>query len=53
MDKVADQVKEKFYESLQKENNAAITEHMADEISAQIDDCLVRMAKVVEVPLAG
>ena len=53
MDKVAEQVKEKFYESLHKENNAAITERMAEEISAQIDDCLVRMAKVVEIPLVG
>ena len=49
--RVKDEVKRNFYESLKTEKNEAISGRMAEEISAQIDDCLIRMAKVVEIPL--
>ena len=44
-------VKETFYESLNKEKNDEITARMVDEISAQIEHTLVKMAEVVEIPL--
>ena len=51
IDKMADKVKEDFYKSLQKEKNEEITAKLTDDISRQIDECLIRMAEVVEIPL--
>ena len=51
MDKIVSQVKENFYQSLEKEKDGDITRHLVGEISSQIDDCLIRMAKIVEIPL--
>jgi len=48
---VSGDVKAAFYESLEKDKNEAIEERMTEEISRQIDDCLVKMAEVVELPL--
>ena len=51
MEKLTDQVKEDFYKSLGTEKNEEIQERLAGDISSQIDECLIRMAKVVEIPL--
>ena len=40
-----------FYENLEKEKNEQISGRMVADISGQIEDCLIKMAKVVEIPL--
>lgn len=44
-------IKETFYESLNKEKNDEISERMVSEISSQIETTLAKMAEVVEIPL--
>ena len=44
-------VKESFYEVLTEEKSEEITTRMAEEISGQIELCLLKMAEVVEIPL--
>ena len=51
MDSICSDVKESFYESLDKEKNEEITERMVEDISGQIEHTLVKMAEVVEIPL--
>ena len=51
MDSICADVKENFYESLEKEKNDEITKRMVDDISGQIEQTLVKMAEVVEIPL--
>lgn len=51
MDSIASEVKSNFYETLEKEKNEEITERMVNEISSQIEQCLIKMAEVVEIPL--
>lgn len=51
MEKISDEVKESFYKSLEKEKNDEITARLVTEISEQIEQCLTRMAEVVEIPL--
>ena len=51
MDSIADDVKASFYESLEKEKNDQISTRMTEEISGQIEQTLVKMAEVVEIPL--
>ncbi len=53
MDKITEEVKENIYASLEEEKDDEITRHLVDEISSQIDECLIRMAKIVEIPLGG
>ncbi len=48
---VSEEVKANFYASLEKEKNEEITNRLVDEISAQIEECLKKMAQVVEIPL--
>ena len=48
---ITDDVRASFYESLEKEKNTAISERLVNEISQQIEECLTKMAKVVEIPL--
>ncbi len=50
MDSISRDVKESFYESLEKEKNDEITKRMVEEISGQIEHTLVKMAEVVEIP---
>ena len=50
-DALAATVKQSFYESLEKEKSEEITSRMVEEISAQIERCLTRMAEIVEIPL--
>ena len=49
--RISSEVKANFYASLEKEKNEEITERLAGEISAQIEECLKKMAQVVEIPL--
>ncbi len=51
MENVTGTVKARFYENLEKNRNEEITARLVDEISAQIENCLTRMAEVVEIPL--
>ena len=51
LDKMTEQVKDNLYETLEKEKNEEITDRLVGEISAQIEECLSKMAKVVEIPL--
>lgn len=49
--RISSEVKSNFYDSLEKEKNEEITARLAGEISAQIEECLKKMAQVVEIPL--
>ena len=51
MEKLTDEIRQSFYESLEKEKNDEITDRMVREISSQIEDCLLKMARIVEIPL--
>ena len=51
VEKLTDDVRGSFYESLEKEKNEEISDRMVQEISSQIEDCLSNMAKIVEIPL--
>ena len=51
IEKISDEVKSSFYETLEKEKNLEITERLVREISEQIEQCLTKMAEVVEIPL--
>ena len=51
MESISKTVKENLYRSLEKEKNEEISARMTEEISLQIEECLTRMAEVVEVPL--
>ena len=51
IEKISDEVKNTFYKSLEKDKNEEITERLVNEISEQIEQCLTKMAEVVEIPL--
>ena len=51
MDRILNRIQDDFYQSLETEQNEEITDRMVMEISGQIDDCLMKMAEVVEIPL--
>ncbi|MBP3815592.1 MAG: Hsp70 family protein [Firmicutes bacterium] len=51
MDNISSSVKQNFYESLGQDKNDEITNRMISEISAQIEQTLIKMAEVVEIPL--
>ncbi len=51
IERLTEEVKSNFYSNLEHEKNAEITERMASEISQQIEQCLAKMAEVVEIPL--
>ena len=51
LNKVAEEVKSSFYSSLENEKNAEISARLTTEISQQIEQCLARMAEIVEIPL--
>ncbi len=48
---IADTVRGKMYESLRQDKEEELTNRMTDEISLQIEQCLTKMAEVVEIPL--
>jgi hypothetical protein len=49
--KMIPETKARFHKELKWDKNAEISERMAAEISGQIEQCLSRMAEVVEIPL--
>ena len=51
MDSISASVRQNLYDSLEKEKNDEITQRMSDQIALQIEQCLSRMAEVVEIPL--
>ena len=51
MESLSGSVRDKLYESLHYDKNEEITARMADEIALQIEQCLLKMAEVVEIPL--
>lgn len=51
LEKISDQVRDQFMESLTGDRSEEITDRMISDISGQIEDCLVRMAQIVEIPL--
>ena len=48
---ISAEVRSSFYRSLERDKNDEITERLVKEISEQIEQCLTRMAEVVEIPL--
>jgi hypothetical protein len=50
-DSISADIKESFYETLDKEKSDEIRERMVSEISGQIESTLIHMAEVVEIPL--
>lgn len=52
LESISADVKASFFESLQKDKNDQISARMVEEISGQIEHTLVKMAEVVEIPLA-
>ena len=51
MDGLSASIKASFYENLEKEKNEEITAKLVDDIANQIEECLTKMAEVVEIPL--
>ncbi len=51
-ERIAGAVKASFLENLESEKNEEITGRMVDDISHELENCLIRMAEVVEIPLA-
>ncbi len=51
-ERIAGAVKSSFLENLESEKNEEITGRMVSDISAELENCLTRMAEVVELPLA-
>ena len=51
LEKISDQVRDQFMDSLTGEHGEEISDRMVSDISGQIEDCLVRMAQIVEIPL--
>ena len=51
MDSISADIKEEFFKSLEQGKNDEIKARMVDEISVQIQNTLVKMAEVVEIPL--
>ena len=51
IDDISRDVRENFLSSLEEVKNEEISNRMVEEITGQIEDCLTKMAKVVEIPL--
>ena len=51
IERLTEEVKSSFYNNLENEKNAEITARMAAEITSQIEQCLSKMAEIVEIPL--
>ena len=51
LESMAGEVKLRLAESLSVDKNEEISSRMAEEISSQIEECLTKMAEVVEIPL--
>ena len=51
MEKISGEVKKTCFENMEKDKSEEVTRRMIGEISSQIEECLMRMAEVVEIPL--
>jgi hypothetical protein len=51
MEKISGEIKRTCFEKMEKEKSEEVSRRMITEISGQIEDCLMRMAEVVEIPL--
>lgn len=51
MEKISGEVKKTCFETMEKDKSEEVTRRMIGEISVQIEECLMRMAEVVEIPL--
>ncbi len=51
MEKISGEVKKSCFETLEKDKSEEVSRRMISEISTQIEECLMRMAEVVEIPL--
>ena len=51
LDAIDAEVRSNLYHSLENEKNEEIMNRLISEISSQIEDCLTKMAEVVEIPL--
>lgn len=51
VERMTEEVKSSFYSNLENEKNAEITARLASEITQQIEQCLTKMAEIVEIPL--
>ena len=51
MEKISGEIKRTCFEKMEKEKSEEVSRRMITEISRQIEDCLMRMAEVVEIPL--
>jgi hypothetical protein len=51
IDDISRDVRENFLSSLEEDKNEEISNRMVEEITDQIEECLTKMAKVVEIPL--
>ena len=51
MDSMSSEIRENFYRNLETEKDEEISGRMISEISEQIEQCLSRMAEIVEIPL--
>ena len=51
LDTIAAELRSSLTHSLENEKNEEITVRLVSEISSQIEECLTKMAEVVEIPL--
>ena len=51
LDVIAGEVRNNLTHTLENEKNDEITERMVNDISQEIEECLTKMAEVVEIPL--
>ena len=51
MEAMSAKIKEEFYKTLEDSKSTEITTRMVGDISDQIEQCLIKMAEVVEIPL--
>ncbi len=51
LERISEQIRDQVMASLREERNEEISERMITDISGQIENCLVRMAEIVEIPL--
>ena len=51
MEKISGEVKKTCFETMEKDKSEEVSRRMIGEISTQIEECLMRMAEVVEIPL--
>ena len=51
LEAISSEVRSNLYHSLENEKNEEIMERLISEISSQIEECLTKMAEVVEIPL--